>query len=625
MPKVTFQPSGNTVDVPVGMSLLDAATKAGVELTAPCGGTGSCGHCRVRVVSGEVRSMKRSGLSPEEAAQGWVLACATRVSGDVIIEGGWKPEEGARIVVADGPAYGTHGRAAEPIVVKRLLEVEPPSLDNSFDDLTRVEQALWSDGRRPRLTASLDTLRALAATLRADNHRVTATLLETDGGYELLRIEPGDTTGRTYGLAIDVGTTTCAIHLIDLAHNEILATGSDYNGQIPRGLDIISRINYARTPERIEELRGLVIETLNGVIGGLCGQQNISIDDLDSAAVAGNTTMIHLLLGLNPEYIRLDPYTPTVNRPPVVRAEELGLWMSPAGRVMFAPGVGSYVGGDITSGLLISALATDDQAVRLFLDIGTNGEVVIGNNEWLMACAASAGPAFEGSGVRCGMRAARGAIERVQINDNGQARIATVGDAPPRGICGSGMIDLLSELWRAGLLDPSGKLVPSRSPFVRECPDSTRCLEYVVAPADDSDVGKDIVLDERDIMNLLRTKAAVYSACAVMLRQVGLDFDAVEQVYVAGGFGRFLDIEKSIRIGLLPDLPLDRYTYLGNSSLAGARALLTSADARRKVVELADRITYLELNVDPTYMDEYTAALFLPHTDMKRFPSVRTT
>ena len=293
--------------------------------------------------------------------------------------------------------------------------------------------------------------------------------------------------------------------------------------------------------------------------------------------------------------------------------------------MLFAPGVGSYVGGDITAGLLHTAMTEESDEVRLFLDIGTNGEVVIGTGEWLMACAASAGPAFEGMGVSCGMRAGRGAIERVRIDpESCEAHVTVIGGGRPQGVCGSGFIDLLAELWSAGLLDPSGKLDSLRgSGRIRQAETGGRNLAYTIVDASESATDRPITIDERDIQNLLRTKAAVYAACAIMLKSVGLEFDAIAQVYVAGGFGRFLDLEKSIMIGLLPDLPVECFTYLGNSSLAGAQRMLCEAAARRKVIEIADRMTYLELNVDPTYMNEYTAAMFLPHTDLDRFPTVK--
>jgi uncharacterized 2Fe-2S/4Fe-4S cluster protein (DUF4445 family) len=632
---VTFLPAGRSATVPTGTSLLDAAAAAGVRLAAPCGGEGVCGECRARVVAGTVDCVARGSLSREEISQGWVLACSSRVIADVSIEVPPEEQAGAAQIVtagADAACHQTaHGpdTAAEPFVVRRAVQVAAPVSGQSQGDFDRLARAVRDGGGPANLTAGLDVLRDLAGALRASDGCVTITVTSAEAAAcaEVVRIEPGDHTSHQAGIAIDVGTTTCAVSLVDLTRHHVLGTAADYNGQLARGADVISRINFARTRERLAELRGLVLATINGLIKDLCARHAIEPDEIDNAVVAGNTTMIHLLLGMNPEFIRLEPYTPTVNRPPPLRGSEVGLAMNPTGRVLFAPGVGSYVGGDITAGLLQTAMAHPGEEVRLFLDIGTNGEVVIGNGEWLMACAASAGPAFEGSGVRCGMRAGKGAIERVRIDGaSGRADVNVIGGGRPRAICGSGMIDLLAELWGAGLLDPSGKLDPSRNgDRICAVKGNSRHLAYTVVPAEVSESGAAITLDERDIQNLLRTKAAVYSACALMLKSVGLDFDAIAEVYVAGGFGRFLDLEKSIRIGLLPDLPLERFTYLGNSALSGANAMLCRADARRDVMRIADRITYLELNVDPAYMGEYTAALFLPHTDINRFPTVQTT
>ena len=664
MPVVTFFPGGRVATVPIGTSLLDAATLAGVTVTAPCGGEGMCGECRMRVKEGSVEHVPRGFLTPDELANGWALACGSRVTCDLTVD---VPQEevpserrivnGALRRVASGPEPRALARAdvpPEPPTVKRLLQVDPPSLDNSFSDLDRLTFAIRRSNAPDNspagdniptganITTGLDVLRKLAVALRDDKameHRrgkqlcVTATIVagEEAGPAEIIRVEPGDTTGFQVGLAIDVGTTTCAVNLVDLVGNHILATAADYNGQLTRGSDIISRINYAKTPERVEELRRLVLETLNKLVENVCASSGISAEQIDNAAIAGNTTMVHLLLGLTAEFIRLEPYTPTVNHPPRLRASEVGIAMNPQAYVAFAPGVGSYVGGDISAGLLQTALAdksnvaSGGDAVRLFLDIGTNGEVVIGTSEWLMTCAASAGPAFEGSGVGCGMRACTGAVERVRIDpDSAEAGVSVIGGGKPRGVCGSGMIDLLAQLWTTGLLDPSGKLDPSRSQgLIKPVDGSSRTLAYTIVTQSDSATGRAITINEHDIQNLLRTKAAVYSACAIMLKSVDLDFEAIVEVYVAGGFGRFLDLRHSIAIGLLPDLPLERYTYLGNASLSGARAMLCEKAARQRVVELAGRMTYLELNVDPAYMSEYTAALFLPHTDIDRFPTVK--
>lgn len=645
MPLVRFIPADRCIQVEAGVSLLDAAAQAGVHVMAPCGGEGTCGQCRVQVEAGSVECVPRGCLTAEEIAGGTVLACSSRITSDVTIR---IPEEDAAKAVqivtdAAGHRLAGPGGAVEPLAIRRFLKLAPPTADDSLSDWERLTRSLSRELSLASITPRLTVLQNLAASLRDGDFQVTVTLMPLQAeqamapkggqdarpprGAEMIRIEPGNTLDRQLGLAIDVGTTTCAVRLVDLATGRILGTAADYNGQLARGADIISRINYARVPQRGEELRRLVLDTLNTLIRRLCDERRADPEQIGNVVLAGNTTMVHLLLGLPPEYIRLAPYTPTVNRPPVLAAGEVGLAVHPEAAVLFAPGVGSYVGGDITAGLIQTAFATDSDDVRLFLDFGTNGEVVLGNNEWLMACAASAGPAFEGGGVSCGMRAMTGAIESVRIDPvTRRPAVSVIGGGKPRGICGSGLVDLLSELMSAGLIDPSGKLLhrpEAGGTSVAPAGESGRNLQYTVVTAEESATGKPITIHEHDIANLIRTKAAVYSACAVMLKSVGLDFDAVVEVYVAGGFGRYLNLERSISIGLLPDLPEDRFTYLGNSALTGAHAMLCDAAARRKAVELADRLTYLELNVDPAYMSEYTAALFLPHTDIERFPTVK--
>ena len=640
---VEFLPARARVEVPAGTALLDAAAAAGVHIAAPCGGEGACGECRVRVEAG---SVEHGGgcLRPADLAEGWVLACSSRVAGDVTIRVPELVETEVRIVTEGVPAGLPEGWKPEPLAVRYPISVDPPSPETPSSDLERIERALKAAGGPARVSCGLAILEKVAGCLRAGGPQVTAIVQAGDdpsspaeiigpspaeisdpSQAEIIGLEPGDTAGRALGLAIDVGTTTCALQLVSLRTGRVVSTACDYNRQIERGLDVIGRINYARLPARRVELRELVLETLNRLVAQAAGSIGADAREIDAACVAGNPTMTHLLLGLDPEYIRLAPYTPTVNRIPPLRAREVGLDMNPEARVVFAPGVGSYVGGDIAAGLLVTALAGEGGGVRLFLDIGTNGEIVLGDGEWFMACACSAGPAFEGTGIGCGMRASRGAIERVRIDPGtGRAEVSVIGGGKPRGVCGSGMIDLLAELWRSGLLDPSGKLDPERSPeLVRPEAGGSRALAYRVVDAGESATGSSIDISETDLQNLLRTKAAVYAACSLMLKAAGLSAGDVVGVYVAGGFGRFLDLREAIAVGMLPDLPLDRFTYLGNSSLAGARAMLLSRVARRRVQELAGRITYLELNTDPSYMDEFMAALFLPHTDGARFPSAR--
>jgi len=464
----------------------------------------------------------------------------------------------------------------------------------------------------------------MAEALRKENEngKVTVTLAKTPGHFNVTNIEPGNQTTRHFGIAVDVGTTTVAVQLVSMTTGKVLATQTAYNDQIDCGLDVISRINYARRPNRLEELRTRVLKTINTLIDQLGDGNEVERDEIRNAVVAGNTTMIHLLLGLVPEYIRLEPYTPTLLETPFLKAEEIGINIHPQSMVYFAPAVGSYVGGDITSGLLCTDIASGSEEVNLFIDIGTNGELVIGNSDFLVTCACSAGPAFEGGGIDNGMRAALGAVDNVEIDgETGMPVYRTIGNVPAKGICGTGMIVLLANLFLAGWLDAAGKLNrEKKSPAIRT---DGRQAHYIIVPAEESATGKPVTISEIDIENIIRAKAAIYSACALMLEQVGLGFDALSTIYIAGGFGRFLDIDKAITIGLLPDLPRERYRYIGNSSLMGAYLVLVSGEKKRRQLELAGRMTYMELSTEPAYMDQYTGALFLPHTDIKRFPTLK--
>jgi uncharacterized 2Fe-2S/4Fe-4S cluster protein (DUF4445 family) len=630
MPRIDFRPSGKTAEVPPQTQLLDAARQAGVEIESPCGGEGTCGRCIVRMVGGEVSS-RSLGLLPQAAvAEGYVLACATHILEEdlivevpepVAVEGGkFAPEDETHLVRRELlPKRWEY----DPLAVKWLVQVGPAQLESGLSDLDRLTRAIQHDwGKRP-VEYSLLGIRRVAATLRAAQGQVTATIVRDAGRLHVINIEPGDTTLRHYAVAVDVGTTTIAVQLINLAVAEIVAARSDYNDQIPCGLDVISRINYARSPERLEELRGRVLGTINRLIHQVAKSHGVAPHEISNAAVSGNTVMTHLLLGLNPEYLRLAPYTPTVLRVPYLRNSEIGIAINPQAWIHFSPCVGSYVGGDITAGVLCTDLATATEDINLFIDIGTNGEIVVGNHSFLLTCACSAGPAFEGGGIECGMRASAGAIERVWIEPaTGAARYLTVGNAPPRGICGSGMIDLVAGLLLTGWIDAAGKFER-----LRPCPAISvqgRRASYTLAPAKESADAKAIVITETDLENIIRTKASIYSACALMLKQVGLSFAGLRTIYIAGGFGRFLNLENATIIGLIPDLPRERFRYLGNSSLMGSYMVVVSQEFRQRQLELAQRMTYIELNTDPAYLEQYTGALFLPHTDPSQFPSVVT-
>ncbi len=610
MASVRFQPANVVAEVPVGTLINEAALRAGIlDLELPCGGEGSCGLCSVEIVGRSTPA----------------LACQTKVTSDIVVRLPDRSQTGAR-VLGDSHSLIDPGLLPDrdhlaPLYRYQQLTVPPASIEEHYSDWTRLTRELSRQGGAAPIMCELEVLRQLAEAVRASDGKITVATEESASGLRVRDVQPGHHPERALGLAIDIGTTTVAAQLIDLAAGSLLATQTSYNLQIRRGADVISRIDYARNPERQEELRSLVLETINGLIAQLGAAVAIAPRDIRAVFLAGNTTMTHLLLGLPPRYIREAPYVPTVNFVPELRAQAVGLDIDSEAIVACAPGVGSYVGGDITAGLLCTDLPTNNRDVFLFMDIGTNGEIVIGNADWMVACACSAGPAFEGAGIKCGMRAAEGAIERVSIGDDGETlHYSVIGAGKPAGICGSGLISLLGELFRQGVVDRSGRFFqpPGTGRIVQH--ESRRA--FLLATAEQTRTGKDLVITEADLENLIRTKAAIYAACSLVLQNVGLTWDAVARVYIAGGFGRYMRIADAVFIGMLPDLPLERFRYIGNSSLTGAYIALLSREHRRRLAEIASRITYVDMSSNPHYMDSYVKALFLPHTDLEQFPTV---
>jgi len=628
MPRITFKPSSKTADVPGGTALTDAIRLAGIEMDMACGGQGTCGKCMVRVEEGDFKT-EDSGILPHAAREeGFVLACRTAVAGSAMTvhvprtverpEGRFVDEGDAGWLVRDEPEYGS----ADPIVIRLQLRVPRPRPEEGLSDADRLERTLRQQTGNRRVDIPLKAIRSLARTLREYDGEVTVSLARGPEGDRVIEVESGERPAEAVGLAVDIGTTTVAVRLVSLPSSRVLATRADYNSQIACGSDVISRIHYARDAIRLDELRIRVSGTVNSLVINAARSLGIRPESILGAVVAGNTTMIHLLLGLNPDPIRLAPYTPTVLRVPPLEADEIGIAIHPRSPVLISPGVGSYVGGDITAGLLCTGLPEETDAVSLFLDIGTNGELVVGNRDFLLSCACSAGPAFEGGGVEHGMRASAGAIEKVEVDPgSGRAGVRTIGSAKPLGLCGSGMISLLAGLYRTGWMDPAGRLSRSRrSPAVRI---EGRRARYLVVPASDSGTGGDITVSETDIDAVIRAKAAVFSAIGLLLERAEVRIDRIKTLYIAGGFGRVLNQEDATTLGLIPDLPAEKIKFLGNASLAGACRALASGGQRERLFGIAGRMTYIELNTSPEYMDRYTAAMFLPHTDRGLFPSVQ--
>ncbi|HOR00329.1 MAG TPA: ASKHA domain-containing protein [Anaerolineae bacterium] len=630
MYRVTFEPSGQSVEVPEGTLLSDAIARAGVAFNLSCGGQGRCGRCQVIVRQGQVRRRSELRLSREQVAQGYALACQTVIESDLVVE--VPSQELVAHTVAGEKAAATVAMPddagnwrADPFVTRYSVEITPPSLDDNTNDWDRLQRELAAVDGIERLRASLPVLRGLGQGLRDSGWQVDAVMergtWEEEGAVaRLLDLQPRGT-ARLLGAAIDIGTTSNVVYLVDMAGGQVLDTASTFNGQISCGEDVISRIIYARRNGGLSHLQELAADTLNQLLDELCRRNGAQARQIVRLAVAGNTTMIHLFLGIDPQWIRLEPYIPTVNQPLPVRAVELGLHAHPEAQVDCLPSVGAYVGADITAGVLSSEMCRTEK-LTLFIDVGTNGEIVLGNADWLISCACSAGPAFEGAGVQSGMRAVPGAIDEVWINPRTyEPTIRTIGDRPARGICGSGMISALAEMFLSGVIDKAGRLNRSlNTPRIR---DGEHGPEYLFATADQqAGVPDDVVLTEVDIANLLRAKGAIYAGFSVLTRSVGISLADVEQVLIGGSFGKYINIEKAITIGLLPDMPWERFRYLGNTSVRGAYQVLLSRELRRELTEIAQRMTYLELSADNSFMEEFTSALFLPHTDETAFPSV---
>jgi len=643
---VHFLPADKTIGAAPGDILLDVAMNTGVHINAACGGEGVCGKCRVIIKSGEVICRESSLLTAEEMGKGYRLACQTRLVGNVEV---FVPEEvpaeqaavqGPRIRVPDGRQVVSHeieklvgGAWYNPALKKFFVELDPPTLSDNVSDLSRLLRALKKQHDLEHISIDFLLLKKLSRSLREAEWKVTVTVVQTRmesqlGEHQLrgsrrpklISVEPGDTTRRHYSIVMDIGTTSLWGQLIDLHDRKILAEASAYNPQIGFGDDVISRIVYSQKPGALSALQQVVVEALNGIVSELVEKAGVEKSHISHITAAGNTVMTHLLVGLDPKYIREAPYVPVANFIPPVRAIRVGLTVPDHVYLYTFPSVSSYVGGDIVSGVLSSGLYQRKE-LTLYIDIGTNGEIVVGNDDWLMTASCSAGPAFEGGGLKCGMRAMSGAIEKFHINPATlEPMIMTIGRVKPRGICGSGAINILAEFLETGVIAQNGKMnCACKTRRIREGPDG---LEYVLAYKEETGAEADVVITEADVENLIRAKAAMFAGYQCLLGKVDLTFRDLDRVIIAGAFGDYIDLEKAITIGLLPELPHDRYVFIGNGSLLGARLISLSNELLDDGERIARKMTNVELSEDSSFMDKYMAAMFLPHTDGTLFPEV---
>lgn len=621
------RPDQKEIEVHPGTTLLEAVQEAGVKLNASCNGSGTCGKCKLILNSGNVSTEPTPLLSQTEKDRNYVLACQTRIYGPVEAE--LPPETLEKRLRCSG--MGQQATEAlrgcvlshSPMRTEVHLEMAPPSMEDQVSDLDRLNRALKKQGFEPeKMNVSLEVIRQLAGNLREENWNVTASLVGKKCSNEILKVEPGHNAQKNLGVAIDLGTTTIMVYLVDMDDGTVLAANGEHNKQSACGDDVINRMVCAEK-RGVEKLSKMALNTINGLINELLDSVGQEADKVGNVVVSGNTTMTHLFLGLEPRYIRRKPFIPTVSDFPVLKASETGLKVDPAAAVFVMPGPASYVGGDIVAGVLYTGLHQAEDMV-LFVDVGTNGEIVLGNKDFLVTASCSAGPAFEGGGIKWGMRAEEGSIENVSVEPvNAEPELSVIGNTRPRGICGTGMIGLLSEMMQKGIIDQRGKyLLSGNHPRIRDLGDEKG---YILEFAYNTDMEEDIVFLESDISTLLYSKGAVFAGFRVLLDQVGLTFDDLNRILIAGGFGEYLNVEQAVNIGLLPDIDRDKFQFIGNSAIAGSYICLLSEEHRQQARTISNSMTYIDFSDSNSFMDEFTSALFLPHTEVHLFPSVIST
>ncbi len=625
--RILFEPSGLATDVPLGATILEAARRAGVYLTSICGGDGYCGKCKVIVDAGDVESPPTTLLSPQELRDSTVLACQARIRSDltVTVPRSHALDTGRIVVDSDahrfselpGEDIGEGAFPFEPLVRKLYLQMSPPTMDDQLADHERLYMAIRERLDVPLMQTGYRILQQLPALLQGAEYKVTAIVAERGGVAEVVDVEPGDASDCNYAVVVDVGTTTVVAQLVDLEAAATVDAEATYNSQMHFGDDYIRRIIYAEEHNAFDEMQRRIVHDVNDLVQTMAVRQGIELQCIASVICAGNTAMTHFLLNLDPRRIRRTPYVPAAAWIPPIRAAEAGIRINKRGLLYVLPAVGAYVGSDIVAGILATRLY-EAPALSLFIDIGTNGEVVLGSKDWMVCASSSAGPAFEGSGVKHGMRAAPGAIERVTVTEDRELKFRTIGGEAPRGLCGTGLLDTLAGLLELGIIDRTGRFADSESERLAEGPDG---LELTLVAGHD---GQDpIVITQADISNLVRSKAGVYAAIQVLMESTGTTYDGLDAIFVAGGFGNYLDVRKAIAIGMLPDIPHDRIHFVGNTSVAGAKMAIMSRRALARAEQIAGRMTYFDLMNHPTYMDAFMQANFLPHTDLARFPSVQ--
>jgi uncharacterized 2Fe-2S/4Fe-4S cluster protein (DUF4445 family) len=623
---VHFSPSGLKVEVEKGTILLDAAHRVGLYLSSICGGDGYCGKCKVAIDEGQFQTKPTGLLTTDEVRDNMVLACQTKVLSDlmVTVPTSHALETGRILIDSDahrfsemsGNEYGA-SFPFDPLVRKLYLEMTPPSVQDHMADHERLYMAIRRQIDAPIMQTGYQILQKLPGILLNSGYRATATVGRRGGTTEVIEVDAGDHSKRNFAVAVDLGTTTVVAHLVDLGTAATLDTEATYNSQLNFGEDYIRRIIYAEENNAFDEMQNRIVKDVNNLIMTMATRQRVSLQEITTVVCAGNTVMIHFLLNLDTRRIRREPYVATASFVPPIRAAEIGVQISRRGLLYCLPGVAAYVGSDIVGGVLATGMFAKS-GICLLADIGTNGEIVLGNRDWLVCASSSAGPAFEGSGVRHGMRAGAGAIEKFTYLGPGRFDYQTIGDGPPAGICGSGLLDLLAELHAHSVIDRTGRFAENHDPGLTYGDDGR---QYRLVPSDNG--RQEIVITQADIDNLLRSKAGVFAAIRVLMEAMQTKLEDLETVFLAGGFGNFLNVQHAVAIGMLPDVPVEKIRFVGNTAIAGAKMALLSREALGRAEEIAAGMTYFDLMSHPGYMEEFIRAKFLPHTDLGLFPSVQ--
>jgi len=623
--KVCFEPSGLKTEVPAGTILLEAAHKAGVYLSSICGGDGYCGKCKVIIDQGQFQSRPTTLLTPEETRENIVLACQTKVLSDMTLTVPKFHTLETSQILMDSDAHRFSELAGEvregvfefdPLVRKLAVEMSPPTVNDHTADHERLYVAIREQIDAPIMQTGFRILQGLSKVLRLTNYQVSVTIGWRSGTMEVIEVEPSKLSKTNFAVAVDLGTTTVVAHLVDLVNAKTIDTEATYNSQINFGEDYIRRIIYAEENNAFDEMQNRIVQDVNSLIVTLAARQKVDLHEITAVICSGNTAMVHFLLNLDPTRIRREPYIASAGFVPPIRAAEAGIQINKRGLLYCLPSVAAYVGSDIVAGVLTTRIYTKKD-ISLFVDIGTNGEVVLGNRDWLVCASSSAGPAFEGTGVKHGMRAGAGAIEKLNIAPDGSIEFKTIGNTHPAGICGSGLLDTIAELFMNGIIDRTGRFKTNEDKRLTEGEDG---IQFQLVPA--ANGHQEIVITQADIDNLVRSKAGVFAAIRVLMNSTQTKVEDLDAIYIAGGFGNFMNVQQAVTVGMLPDVPVEKIQFVGNTSIAGAKTVLLSRKALETAEKIANSMTYFDLMSHTGYMDEFVRASFLPHTDLSLFPSV---